>query len=425
MPAQDPSGAPAQDGRSGLQRRTLGVLMVAILPAGAAMSAGYGSAAILGEELTGNEALGGLAAAAMTTGAALSAVPLARLMAARGRRPGLTCGYAIAAVGALLATAAALSSWYPLLVAGILGIGTGNAANLAARFAAADLAEEDDRAQAIGSLIWASTFGTVLGPTIGLGPAPAVAEWMGLPPLAGPYVLCVVLFGAAGLLVWRRLLPDPLAVVGGVGLPAAERPRFWDSAHLLRRSAAGRLGVLGMVSGHVVMVAIMTMTPLHLRHGGHHLEVVGFVISLHIIGMYAFSPVVGRLADRLGERPVLVAGGVLLLGGALWTASTGEGGVLGVYLGLFLIGLGWSCGIVAGSSLLVGAFPPARRVQVQGLADLVMTAAGAAAGLTSGFVVAWTDYGVLARWSGVLGLSATAVVIIEAVGGRRSGVLRP
>jgi MFS family permease len=180
-----------------------------------------------------------------------------------------------------------------------------------------------------------------------------------------------------------------------------------------------------MVSGHVVMVAIMTMTPLHLRHGGHHLEVVGFVISLHIIGMYAFSPVVGRLADRLGERPVLVAGSVLLLGGALWTASTGEGGVLGVYLGLFLIGLGWSCGIVAGSSLLVGAFPPARRVQVQGLADLAMTAAGAAAGLASGFVVAWTDYGVLARWSGVLGLSATAVVIIEAVGGRRSGVLRP
>ena len=115
------------------------------------------------------------------------------------------------------------------------------------------LAEEDDRAQAIGSLIWASTFGTVLGPTIGLGPAPAVAEWMGLPPLAGPYVLCVVLFGAAGLLVWRRLLPDPLAVVGGVGLPAAERPRFWDSAHLLRRSAAGRLGVLGMVSGHVAI----------------------------------------------------------------------------------------------------------------------------------------------------------------------------
>jgi len=272
--------------------------MVAILPAGAAMSAGYSSAAVLGEDITGSAWLGGMAAASMTTGAALSAVPLARLMAARGRRPGLVVGYLIACAGSVLAAVAALLGWYPLLILGILGIGTGNASNLAARYAAADLADDDGRAKAIGSLVWASTFGTVLGPAIGLGPAPRAADLIGLPPLVGPYLLCIVLFSGAALFIWQRLVPDPLVFAGGVGLPTEVRQSLRTSVRMLAGSSSGRLAVLGMVAGHVVMVGVMTMTPLHMRDGNQDLQIVGFVISLHVIGMYAFSPVVGWFADR-------------------------------------------------------------------------------------------------------------------------------
>lgn len=386
--------------------------MIAILPAGAAMSAGYSSAAVLGEDITGSAWLGGMAAAAMTTGAALSAVPLARLMAALGRRPGLAVGYLIACAGSGAAAVAALLGWYPMLILGILGIGTGNASNLAARYAAADLADDDGRAKAIGSLVWASTFGTVLGPAIGLGPAPRAADLVGLPPLVGPYLLCIVLFSGAALLIWQRLVPDPLALAGGVGLPVESRPSLRASVRMLAGSSPGRLAVLGMVAGHVVMVGIMTMTPLHMRDGNHDLQIIGFVISFHVIGMYAFSPVVGWFADRLGSRPILATGGVVLFIGAELASRTQAEHSLGIYVGLFLIGLGWSCGIIAGSTLLTGSFPPESRVQVQGLADLMMTASGAVAGLISGIIVTWVGFRPLGHWSGVLGLAPTAAVLL-------------
>lgn len=385
--------------------------MTTILPAGAAMSAGYSAAAVLGEDITGSAWLGGMAAAAMTTGAAISAVPLARLMAAHGRRPGLAVGYLIACAGAACAAASAFVEWYPLLLLGILGIGTGNATNLAARFAAADLSEEHGRAKAIGGLVWASTFGTVLGPTIGLGPAQGFAGLIGLPPLAGPYLLCIVLFSGSALLIWRHLVPDPLVLAGGVGLPSSSRPSFRNSVRLLAGSPPGRLAVLSMVAGHVVMVGVMTMTPLHIRDGNHELQVIGFVISLHVVGMYAFSPVVGWLADRFGTRLVLATGGLLLFAGAEMASRTDAEHTGGLFFGLFLIGLGWSCGMVAGSALLTDSFPFGSRVQVQGLADLVMTASGAIAGLSSGIIVAWAGFRSLGHWSGMLGLAPTVAVL--------------
>tara|TARA_Y100000031_G_scaffold56618_3_gene64301 strand:- start:63 stop:1340 length:1278 start_codon:yes stop_codon:yes gene_type:complete len=405
---EQPSGSE----RATVQRRTLVALVVAILPAGAAMSAGYSSAAVLGEDISGSAWLGGMAAAAMTTGAALSAVPLARLMAVRGRRPGLAVGYLVACTGSGAAAVAALLGWYPLLVLGILGIGTGNATNLAARYAAADLADDDSRGKAIGGLVWASTFGTVLGPAIGLGPAPRAADLVGLPPLVGPYLLCVVLFGGAALLIWRHLIPDPLILARGVGAPGESPPNLRASTRLLACSPHGRLAVIGMVAGHIVMVGVMTMTPLHMRDGNHDLQVIGLVISLHVIGMYAFSPVVGWFADHLGSRPVLAGGGVMLFIGAELTSHTDPEHSIGIYAGLFLIGLGWSCGIVAGSALLTGSFPPESRVQVQGLADLVMTASGATAGLASGLIVTWAGFRSLSHWSGVLGLAPTVAVLL-------------
>ena len=372
------------------------------------MSGAYSAAAILGEELSGSETLGGLAAAGMTAGAAVAAIPLARLMAARGRRPGLALGYLLGMGGAAACVLAALSGWYLLLVPGMAGIGIGQAANMAARFAAADMAPEAGRA--IGTLVWASTFGSVLGPMLGFGPAKSAARAVGLHELSGPYLLSVLLFAVAAVVVFRYLRPDPLVMVGGVG-HATERLRLREFVRPLATTSAGRLAVGSMVAGHVVMVGVMTMTPLHLRSGGHALEVVGFVISLHIIGMYALSPLVGRVADRLGARPVIAAGGVLLAVGAAFAAGSEATESGGVYLGLFLIGLGWCCGLVAGSTLLVRTFAGSNRVGIQGLADLCMTASGGLAGLGSGFMVAVAGYQNLSRAAIVVGLVPTVAVL--------------
>ena len=391
-----------------LQRRTLRTLMAGLMPAGAGMSGAYSAAAILGEELSGSETLGGLAAAGMTAGSAVAAIPLARLMAARGRRPGLALGYLLGMGGAAACVLAALSGWYLLLVPGMAGIGIGQAANMAARFAAADMAPEAGRA--IGTLVWASTFGSVLGPMLGFGPAKSAARAVGLHELSGPYLLSVLLFAVAAVVVFRYLRPDPLVMVGGVG-HATERLRLREFVRPLATTSAGRLAVGSMVAGHVVMVGVMTMTPLHLRSGGHALEVVGFVISLHIIGMYALSPLVGRVADRLGARPVIAAGGVLLAVGAAFAAGSEATESGGVYLGLFLIGLGWCCGLVAGSTLLVRTFAGSNRVGIQGLADLCMTASGGLAGLGSGFMVAVAGYQNLSRAAIVVGLVPTVAVL--------------
>ena len=204
------------------------------------MSGAYSAAAILGEELSGSETLGGLAAAGMTTGAAVAAIPLARLMAARGRRPGIAVGYLLGMGGATACVLAAISGWYLLLVPGMAGIGIGQAANMAARFAAADMAPEAGRA--IGTLVWASTIGAVLGPMLGFGPAKSAARYVGLPELSGPYLLSVILFAVAAFVVLRYLRPDPLVMSGGVG-KFAERPRLRSFVRPLATTSAGRLAV--------------------------------------------------------------------------------------------------------------------------------------------------------------------------------------
>jgi len=391
--------------------------MVGIVPGGAAMSSAYSSAAILGEELSGSEALGGVAASCMTMGAAFSAIPLARFMAARGRRPGIAGGYAMAMGGAVLSLLAALSGWYPLLPVGILCVGLGYSANMAARFAAADLADEPGTA--IGTLIWASTFGSVLGPILGFGPAREFATTLGLDELAGPYLLSIVMFGLAATVVGTMLRPDPLTLAGGIGR-SEERVPIRAFLRPVLRSRDGLLAVGSMMTGHIVMVGVMTMMPLHLRSGGNDLPVVGYVISLHIIGMYALSPIVGRLTDRIGTRPMIVMGGVLLAVGAEVAAHNEAHESLGAFVGMFLIGVGWSCGLVASSALIVRTFTGDDRVGIQGLADLCMTGAGASAGMVAGLTMAATGFHYLSHAAVVIGLVPPVVVIVAWLARRRA-----
>ncbi len=405
------ASAPAHD-RAAVQRRTLGVTMGSVIPATAAMGSSFAAAAVLAEEITGSATLATLAAGSMSIGSMAAAVPLSRRMARLGRRSGLTAGWALGAAGAFSAVLAAMLDLYPLVVLGIIGVGVGQATNLAARYAVADLAPDNRRARAIGLLVWASTFGAAAGPTIALGPVADAAGFVGLPELAGPYVLSTAMFVAGMAITHVGMRPDPLEVLGTVG---SEAPRPASPATVIRRITAlpaARLALLAMLVGQMVMVTVMTATPLHMTSGEQDLAVIGQVISLHIVGMYAFSPIVGWLVDRLGTHTVITLGGIILFVGAELAGHTDPAHSAGLFSGLTLIGVGWSCGLIAGSALLTNSFPVRQRVEVQGGADFVMITGGAVGGLSSGALVELLGFQSLSHYSGI-----AALVLVAAAAG--------
>ncbi len=402
--------------RAVVQRRTLGVLMVSVAVGGAGIGSAFSVGALLAEDIAGSDTLAGAAAAFLPIGAAVATVPLARSMARRGRRPGLRSGYTVAATGAVLALVAAQSRFFPLVFVALAAMGAGSASGLAARYAAADLAPETGRARAIGLLVWATTLGTALGPTL-VGVAEWVGQRVGLVEFAGPFLFSVGFFGLAAVNVGVRLRPDPLVVAGGLGDPDIRRPSLGDAARIVTASRPATLAVVAMVISHLAMVGVMTMTPLHMRDGDATLQIIGLVISLHVIGMYAFSPVVGWLTDRLGRYPVIAIGAAIIVVSAWIAGSAGTDDTGGLFLGLFLLGLGWSFGLIGGSTLLVDSVALHDRVTVQGAADLAMTAAGATGGLASGAVVASFGYRDLNLGAGtvavVLLVAVTAVAVLE------------
>lgn len=421
-------GERAEVDTKALQRRTVWVLLAGTIPAGAAMSGAFAAAATLGEDLTSSDLLGTLAAACVTVGGALAAVPVARIMSRSGRRPGLRTAWVTGALGAVLCTIAALTELYPILPPGLAMVGVGSAGTLAARYAAADLAPPEERAKAIGTLVWGGTFGAVLGPVVALQGAGSVAESIGIPELAGPYILSIVLFGVASGAIDRLLRPDPLAVAGGLDSDAAEgtrKPPLAETLGRIARVPEARLAVLAMIVGHGVMVGVMVATPLHMKDGNQDLSVVGQVISLHVVGMYAFAPLIGRLVDRIGATLVVAVGGVILAVGAEMAAHTEAEHTQGVAIGLFLVGIGWNFGIIAASALLTRAFDLHERVGAQGAADLLMTSAGAAAGLSSGFVLEQWGYHSLSHNAGLFGVALTIFAVLTLLPGRRSAPAAP
>ncbi|WP_435738430.1 MFS transporter [Cellulosimicrobium sp. PMB13] len=423
------------------QRRTVATLAASQVLAGVGVATGIAVSSLIASELSGSDAVAGLTQTAAVVGAAAVALPLARLAARHGRRRSLTTGFVLAAVGAVgAAVATTLGSWPALVVAMVL-FGAGSAAGLASRFAATDLATPERRATDLSVVVWATTIGSVLGPTLGgladrVGAGAATSDHAGhgaaqaatgAGPTAAPYVLATVAFVAAALVVWVWLRPDPLHVAAEARTPAGTVPPPGPTAGgvragwaVVRSSGAARLALGAVVVSHLVMVGLMSMTPVHMNHGGATLQVVGLVISAHIAGMYALSPVIGWLADRVGHARVLVVGGVVLLGAAVVVAGAPSDDSARLTVGLVLLGIGWSCGLVAGSALLVDATPASSRTAVQGVSDLSMNAGGAVGGLLAGGVIALWSYATLA-WGAAALVVAFLVVAVPAA--RRIGRL--
>lgn len=410
--------------RQAVQRRTLRILSCSQVLGGIGVGSAIAVGGLLAEDVSGSTELSGLSQTASVLGGAVAALPMARLMSRHGRRPGLAAGYVVAAAGASLMVLGAVVDSFAVVLCGGLLIGSGTATNLQSRYAAADLADPAHRARALSVVVWATTVGVVLGPNL-TGPGATVARAFDLPVLTGPLLFSLVAFLLPALLLWLLLRPDPLLVARGIASAAGEEDHphgsLAEALRVVRATPPAMLAVLAVAVAHTVMVSVMVMTPVHMRHEGAELEVVGIVISLHVAGMYALSPLVGWLSDRAGRVAVLVLGNVVLLCAVLVSGRAESHAVLGV--GLVLLGVGWSCALVAGSTLLSESVPLGSRASVQGAADFVMGLCGAVGGALAGVVIGLTGYGTLNALAGALALPMLVLAGLShpAVRARRVG----
>ncbi len=370
-----------------LQRRTLITLRLAQVPGQAAVAGVVAVGALLAKDLLhGEDRFAGSGGAAFTFGAAFLAVPLTAFMRRNGRRQGLMFAYVLGSFGAIVAALGGQLRSFPLFLLGMLCFGGAQAATLQGRYVAADLARENDRAKAIASVVVVGTLGAVFGPI--LTPwEERIGSALGLNQFIAPFFFAAALLLVALTVIARRLHPDPLAVNGELD-PHAERVRPMKqvriSSAVIRSSKLATLGLVAMVVSQTAMVAVMTMTPSHMKdHGQASLS--AYVIALHISGMYAFAPFVGRFVSAVGQVRAVMVGSVVLAAGTVVSVVAGYVPSL-IFVGLFLLGLGWNIGLIAGSSILTGAVPANARVEVQGTADLTMSFCGGIAAFASGFV---------------------------------------
>lgn len=388
------------------QGRLVGSLAAVQVVGGVGNGAGLAIGALLIKDVSGSSGWAGTATVMLTIGAALSTVPLARWAIRSGRRPALTTGWLVGALGASVSIVGADLRSLPVVLLGLVLFGASTASNLQSRFAATDRAEPRKVARSLSVVVWATTIGAVAGPNL-TKPGARVAEALDVPDLAGPLVFSAVAFTLAGLLTFALVRPDPLEPEAGSVRP----PRVSPWPHLRGRALTA---VVAIAASHAVMVSVMSLTPVHMQDHGADLELIGLTISLHIAGMFALSPVFGWLSDLLGPAVVVVAGQAVLVVSTVVAGTAGHSEAQ-IMIGLVLLGLGWSMSVIASAAMLTTAVSGPVRPAVQGLADLAMNVAGATGGLLAGLVMAWRDFGTLNAAAAVLTIPVIGLVL---AGGR-------
>ncbi len=396
--------------RAIVQKKVLSALTTGQIVGGAALASSVTVGALVVTDLIGaTSGWAGLSTATTTTGTAFAAQVLSRRMRRSGRRPGLQIGYAGALFGALVAGVGVEFRSLALFLVGLFLFGSGQASNLLARYAAADLAEPAERSRAISRVVFAQTFGAVAGP-LTIGPAQRLGQSFGLEKYTGPWFVAALLFVLAVVNTSIRLRPDPLVLAGGVAEKGSKErlPPIVDSLRLIWAIPKARLALVAMVISQFVMVAEMAMTPVHMKlHGWEDLS--PYVVSVHVAGMFAFAPWVGRYADRAGRVQAILVGGALLIAAGLVAALSGYNHLL-LFPSMWLLGVGWNFGMIGGSTLLTESFDIDQRTQVQGTADLVMSFCGGIAGLSAGFIRSAIGFHMLAN----LGDVASALMVAAA-----------
>ncbi len=420
-------------GHARLQRHTLQTLVTSQAVGALGITIGIATASLLARDLSGSEALAGLAQTTQVLGAAVGSWALARVMADRGRRVGLVTGYLVGASGAALAVVAGVVDSMALLLVGACLLGATSSANYAARYAATDLATPRSRGRSLSLVVWATTIGAVVGPNL-TGPAGDLAHALGIPGSPGrsrsgqsgccsPRWSCGsgcdptrcwwrVRRPSGGLEArWRSHLArrrEHRPEVEPVGT-ATDSPSVRE---ILRERPAIAAAIAGLAAAHAVMISVMVMTPLHMEHGHAELRIIGFVISLHVLGMFAFAPLVGLAADRYGRVRVLASGGAVLLVSLVLCARAPEGSSPEIFVGLFLLGLGWSLATVSASTMVAELAPLGAVTAVQGAADMTMGLAAAAGSAASGLIVGELGFPVLAGFSSIFAVGVLAAAML-------------
>ena len=375
------------------QQRTIRILALAQVLNGLGVAGTVAAGSLLVSSITDSETLAGLAQTSSVLGAAALAIPLARLTARGGRRLALTVGYLSGVLGSILAIIGGSSKLLPFMLIGTFFVGAASAAGYQARFAAIDLASDDHRARHLSFVVWGLTIGAVIGPNL-MDPSGRLAELLGLPHLVGPYLISTVTLLLSTLVIQFFLKPDPYLTARTLrGEAGSERREIKKALRHIAENSRALFAILAISTGHIAMVTIMVMTPVHMKHVDVTLTIIGLVISIHVLGMYAFSPLVGSLSDRIGRINTIRIGVLTLLLAALVSGRAHADDAIQLGIGLFLLGLGWSFTLIAGSTFLTESVTQELKASAQGASDLVMNLSGAFGGAIAGVVIATLSYG--------------------------------
>ncbi|PEY77072.1 MFS transporter [Bacillus cereus] len=402
-----------------LYKRTLIIVSISQMFGGAGLAAGITVGALLAQQMLGTDAFAGLPTAMFTLGSALAAFIVGKLSQRYGRRIGLATGFIVGGFGAIGVVMAALTNSIILLLISLLIYGAGTATNLQARYAGTDLADKKQRATAVSITMVMTTFGAVAGPNL-VGVMGSFAHSIGVPKLAGPFILSAAAFILAGLVLFVMLRPDPLIIANIIERYKQEHTyKGQPIIEEVKENKRGiTVGAIVMILTQIVMVAIMTMTPVHMGHHGHGLSAVGLVIGFHVGAMYLPSLVTGMLIDKIGRTTMSIAGGVILLAAGVIAAIAPSDSLLLLIVALSLLGLGWNLGLISGTAQIVDSTTPSTRAKTQGKIDVFIALAGASGGAMSGVVVANSSYAALSLAGGVLALLLIPVVIWSRKGAR-------
>lgn len=386
-----------------IQKRTIKVLAATQILSGVGVAGTVAAGSLLVSSISNSETLAGLSQTTAVLGAAAMAIPLAKLTQRGGRRLGLSVGYTFGLIGAAFAIFGGSQRVLIAMLFGTFLVGAASAAGYQARFAATDLADDSQRSRQLSYVVWGSTIGAVAGPNL-MEPSGALAEALGLPKLVGPYILALVALGLGALVIWLFLKPDPYLTAASLRPQSEEHHELLSARKtlkLIRANPSALFAIAAIAFGHIAMVSVMVMTPVHMAHVDVTLTVIGLVISIHIVGMYAFSPIVGSLSDRLGRRWVIQMGVIILLAACLISGLADPHSSLQLGFGLFLLGLGWSCTLIAGSTLLSESVETELRPSSQGASDLLMNLMGAGGGAMAGVIIGTLGYGWLCLFAAV------------------------
>lgn len=398
--------------RQRLHRRTLLTVVMSQAFGGAGLAAGISVGALIAQDLLGTEALSGLPTALFTLGAALTAFLIGRATQRTGRRRALGFGFIVGGIGAIGVVIATQISSPVLLFVSLFIYGAGTATNMQTRYAGTDLAPAHRKGTAVSIAMVATTIGAVAGPNL-IEPLGDLAERFGLPSLTGPFLLAAVAYLVAGSILVTMLRPDPYVVAkqlqaqdSGQGLEVTAPPVVEKPSRLVR------VGALVLVISQMVMVGIMTMTPVHMRAHDHSLGAVGLVIGLHVAAMWLPSLVTGPLVDRVGPRRMAISGGIILLATGLLAAFAPAENLVALVVALMLLGIGWNIGLVSGTTLIVHGTQPDTRAATQGSIDVWYQIFGAGAGVFSGVLMSAAGFGILTVVGGILALIIVPAAVL-------------